>query len=106
MTSAVQAAPKRGLISRLLSYENALVFILALTWGFVFFDRQAINALSPFIVKALSLSNTQLGVLSSGLSGTWALSAYLIGPVYKDVVVYSLFVLVLWTRPQGLMGKA
>ena len=35
-----------------------------------------------------------------------ALSAYLIGPVYKDVIVYSLFVLVLWTRPQGLMGKA
>jgi len=79
MTSAVQAAPKRGLISRLLSYENALVFVLALTWGLVFFDRRAINALSPFIVKALSLSNTQLGVLSSGLSGTWALSAYLIG---------------------------
>ena len=26
--------------------------------------------------------------------------------VYKDVVVYTLFVLVLWTRPQGLMGKA
>ena len=34
------------------------------------------------------------------------LSAYLIGPVYKDVVVYTLFVLVLWIRPQGLMGKA
>ena len=33
-------------------------------------------------------------------------SAYLIGPVYKDVVVYVLFVLVLWFRPQGLMGKA
>ena len=32
-------------------------------------------------------------------------SAYLIGPVYKDVVVYVLFVLVLWFRPQGLMGK-
>ena len=26
--------------------------------------------------------------------------------VYKDVIVYTLFVLVLWTRPQGLMGKA
>ena len=35
-----------------------------------------------------------------------SLSAYLIGPVYKDVVVYVLFVLVLWFRPQGLMGKA
>ena len=35
-----------------------------------------------------------------------ALSAYLIGPVYKDVVVYVLFVLVLWMRPQGLLGRA
>jgi branched-chain amino acid transport system permease protein len=32
-------------------------------------------------------------------------AAYEIGPVYKDVIVYSLFVLVLWVRPQGLMGK-
>ena len=35
-----------------------------------------------------------------------SLSGFLIGPVYKDIVVYTLFVLVLWVRPQGLMGKA
>jgi branched-chain amino acid transport system permease protein len=35
-----------------------------------------------------------------------ALSAYLIGAVYKDIVVYGLFVIVLWLRPQGLFGKA
>ena len=34
-----------------------------------------------------------------------AVSAYLIGPVYKDVIVYALFVAVLWLRPQGLFGK-
>jgi len=33
-----------------------------------------------------------------------ATSAFYIGPVYKDVVVYALFVAVLWVRPQGLMG--
>jgi branched-chain amino acid transport system permease protein len=35
-----------------------------------------------------------------------SLSAYLFGPVYKDVVVYALFVAILWVRPQGLFGKA
>jgi branched-chain amino acid transport system permease protein len=34
-----------------------------------------------------------------------SLSAYYLGPVYKDIVVYGLFVLILWVRPQGLMGK-
>jgi branched-chain amino acid transport system permease protein len=32
------------------------------------------------------------------------LSAYLIGAVYKDMVVYALFLSFLWFRPQGLMG--
>jgi branched-chain amino acid transport system permease protein len=35
-----------------------------------------------------------------------SLSAYWIGAFYKDIVTYSLFVAVLWVRPQGLMGKA
>ena len=49
-----------------------------------------------------------LGALVAGLiiGVVESLSAYLIGPVYKDVIVYVLFVLVLWFRPQGLMGKA
>ena len=34
-----------------------------------------------------------------------ATSAFYIGPVYKDVVVYALFVALLWVRPQGLMGE-
>mgnify|MGYP000591306766 FL=1 len=35
-----------------------------------------------------------------------SLSAFYFGPVYQDVFVYALFVLVLWFRPRGLMGKA
>jgi branched-chain amino acid transport system permease protein len=35
-----------------------------------------------------------------------ALSAYWLGPIYKDIVVYALFAALLWLRPQGLMGKA
>jgi branched-chain amino acid transport system permease protein len=34
-----------------------------------------------------------------------SVSAYEIGAVYKDIVVYSLFLCFLWFRPQGLMGK-
>jgi branched-chain amino acid transport system permease protein len=35
-----------------------------------------------------------------------ALSGYLIGPVYQDIVLYGLFVAFLWLRPQGLLGTA
>src|SRR5258708_6734012 len=35
-----------------------------------------------------------------------ALSAYYLGPIYKDIVVYGLFVALLWLRPQGLLGTA
>ncbi len=33
-------------------------------------------------------------------------SAYYIGAVYKDVVVFALFVAILWVRPQGLLGTS
>ena len=35
-----------------------------------------------------------------------AASAYYIGAVYKDVVVFALFVAILWVRPQGLLGTS
>ena len=35
-----------------------------------------------------------------------SVSAYWIGAVYKDIVVYGLFAALLWFRPQGLLGKA
>jgi MFS transporter, ACS family, hexuronate transporter len=75
MTARVDTLARRSLFC----YENWLVLILGLTFGFVFFDRSALNFLTPFIVADLKLSNTQLGLLSSGLAVTWALSAYLIG---------------------------
>lgn len=65
--------------SKWLTYENGLVILLGLTFGFVFFDRNAIGFLGPYIVKDLGLSNAQVGYLASGLSLAWALSAYFIG---------------------------
>jgi branched-chain amino acid transport system permease protein len=65
-------------------------------------------AIVAFVTVALGGFGSVPGALVAGLmiGVIEALSAYLIGPVYKDVIVYALFVLVLWTRPQGLMGKA
>jgi predicted MFS family arabinose efflux permease len=62
-----------------LSYETRLVFLLGLTFGFLFFDRNAASYLTPFIAKDLGLNNTQIGLLGSALSFTWAISAYAFG---------------------------
>jgi len=97
--------------SRLLSYENWLVFILGLTFGFVFFDRNAISFLMPFIVPDLGLSNTQVGLLNSGLSLTWAVSGYLIGRASdatgkrRSYLVASVVVFSLCSFGSGLAGS-
>jgi MFS family permease len=67
--------PKRGLFT----YENALVLILGVTFGVVFFDRQAASNLINFIQPDLKLTETDVGLLGSALSATWAISAYLVG---------------------------
>ena len=65
-------------------------------------------AIVAFVTVSLGGFGSVTGALVAGLliGAVESLSAYLIGPVYKDVIVYALFVLVLWFRPQGLMGKA
>ncbi len=66
--------PQRGLFT----YENALVLILGLTFGVVFFDRQAASNLMLFIKPDLHLNDTQVGLIGSALAATWAISAYLV----------------------------
>jgi len=60
-------------------YENGLLLLLGLSFGFAFFDRNAVNYLAPFIVKDLGLSNTQVGMLGSALALSWAISAFVVG---------------------------
>lgn len=60
-------------------YENRLVAILCLLFGFVFLDRNTATVISIFIIKDLHLTNTQLGLLSSGLAFAWALSGFAVG---------------------------
>jgi branched-chain amino acid transport system permease protein len=59
-----------------------------------------------FVVVCLGGFGSVPGALVAGLAigVIEALSAYLIGGVYQDVVVYALFLAVLWVRPQGLLG--
>lgn len=60
-------------------YQVLLVALLSLNFGIVFFDRNALNFLMPFVQPDLNLSNTQVGLLASALSFTWALSGIFIG---------------------------
>jgi len=59
-------------------YQLRLILILTLSFGFVFLDRNAFSFLAPFIVPDLGLSNTQVGLLTSALSFTWAIAGYVI----------------------------
>ncbi|BFM48218.1 MFS transporter [Marinomonas sp. THO17] len=63
------------------TYENRLLSILFLCFGFVFFDRLALSYLFPFIAQDLQLTNSHLGILSSALSVTWALSGMTLGHI-------------------------
>ncbi|MCW2366386.1 putative MFS family arabinose efflux permease [Sphingobium sp. B7D2B] len=60
-------------------YQAWLVGLLSLNFGIVFFDRQALNVLMPFVQPELGLSNAQIGLLAGGLSFTWAIAAFAIG---------------------------
>ena len=61
------------------AYEIRMIGVLTLMFGFVFFDRNAMGNLAPFITTSLHLTNGQIGALSSGLSICWAISGFVIG---------------------------
>ncbi|MCW2384423.1 MFS transporter [Sphingobium sp. B2D3A] len=66
-------------------YQAWLVGLLSLNFGIVFFDRQALNVLMPFVQPELGLSNAQIGLLAGGLSFTWAIAAFAIGRLSDTV---------------------
>jgi branched-chain amino acid transport system permease protein len=65
-------------------------------------------AIVAFVTVSLGGFGSVPGALAAGLliGIIESVSAYAIGATYKDIAVYTLFVLALWLRPQGLMGKA
>ena len=53
-------------------YQTLLVLLLSLNFGIVFFDRQALNVLMPFVQPDLQLSGTQIGLLAGVFLGAFA----------------------------------
>jgi branched-chain amino acid transport system permease protein len=64
--------------------------------------------LTAFVVVTLGGFGSVPGAMYAGLiiGLIQALSAFYLGAIYKDIVVYALFAALLWFRPQGLLGKA
>jgi len=60
------------------NYENGLLVLLGVSFGFAFFDRNSASVLIPYMAKDLSLTNTQTALINSVLSVMWAIGAYVI----------------------------
>jgi MFS family permease len=94
--------------SRLWSYENGLVLMMSLLNGIVALDRTAVSFLSPYIVPEFHLSNTQLGLLASGLSVTIAGSGFLLASLAdgtgrrKPIMIAMLVLFSLFSAVSGL----
>jgi MFS family permease len=92
------------------SYENRLLLLLGFTFGIVFFERNAVGNLAPFIIEDLQLNQAQLGMLGSGLSLAWAISAYVIGAwsdrsgVRKPFLIISTIIFSLCSALSGFAG--
>ncbi|QLG92772.1 MFS transporter [Pseudomonas yamanorum] len=90
-------------------YENTLLCVLFLTFGFVFFDRLALAFLFPFMATELQLSNSHLGMLSSVLALAWALSGALVGAwsdrrgIRKPLLIIAVILFSLCSALSGLV---
>jgi branched-chain amino acid transport system permease protein len=91
------AAGATGLAGALIATFFYIVPTVGETLGIVAFVTVSLGGFGS--VPGALVAGLLIGVIES-------LSGYLIGAVYKDIVVYSLFLGFLWFRPQGLMGKS
>ncbi|MFD0854031.1 MFS transporter, partial [Actinomadura adrarensis] len=90
-------------------YENRLLILLFLAFGFVFFDRQALSFLAPYIDNDFGLTNSQLGILSGVLALTWAVAGMFAGSLSdrlgrrKPILVAAVLMFSLFSASSGLM---
>ena len=90
------AAGATGLAGALIATFFYIVPTVGETLGLVAFVTVSLGGFGS--IPGALVAGLLIGVIES-------LSAYLIGAIYKDMVVYALFLGFLWFRPQGLMGK-
>jgi branched-chain amino acid transport system permease protein len=90
------AAGATGLAGALIATFFYVVPTVGETLGIVAFVTVSLGGFGS--VPGALVAGLLIGVIES-------LSGYLIGAIYKDIVVYTLFLGFLWFRPQGLMGK-
>jgi branched-chain amino acid transport system permease protein len=90
------AAGATGLAGALIATFFYIVPTVGETLGIVAFVTVALGGFGS--IPGALVAGLLIGVIES-------LSAFLIGAVYKDMVVYGLFLGFLWFRPQGLMGR-
>ncbi len=93
------------------TYENGILVLLGFTFGLIFFDRNAVGVLTPFILDDLQLSASQLGMLSSMLALAWAISAYVFAAMSdrkgarKPFILGSILVFSACSALSGLAGS-
>jgi len=58
-------------------YENIMVIVVALAFGFVMFDRFALTNLAPFILPDLRMNNTQFSLVLASFAIPYAIIGFL-----------------------------
>ena len=92
------------------NYQNVLLAILFATFGFVFFDRLALNFLAPYWMPELGVDNSVLGLLGGIPALTWAISGLLLGYLSeridrrKPLIVLSVIGFSVCSAFSGLVG--
>jgi branched-chain amino acid transport system permease protein len=121
--AALQATAADREAAQLMGISPQLMFALA--WGiggacagiagvllstyFPIFPEVGANfILIAFVLVVLGGFGSVTGALWAGIlvGIVEVLGGFLVGPAYKMILVLSLFLLVVWLRPQGLLGRA
>ena len=91
-------------------YQYVLLAVLSATFGFVFFDRMALNVLVPFFKQELGLDAAQIGLVAGLPSLTWAVSGILIGYISdradrrKPLLIAAVIGFTICSVASGLVG--